>query len=175
MAKDKNDRELSAIQSILGALESLDKESQERAVDYVLQRLGIGDRKGIGSSQAGPEEGSISRPKLVPLEGVTSNVVDIRSLKNEKSPKTAIEMAILVAYYLTEYAPIEERKSSINTQDLIKYFKQANFRLPKYLKDTLPDAKTSGYVETVSKGEYRLTPVGYNLAVHGLPRDKKKT
>jgi hypothetical protein len=78
-------------------------------------------------------------------------------------------MAVLVAYYLAELAPIEERKSTINTGDLETYFKQAKYRLPKKLRMTLVNAKNAGYFDFVTKGEYRLNTVGYNLAVHGLP------
>ena len=39
----------------------------------------------------------------------------------------------------------------------------AGFRLPNVLKNVLPNAASAGYLENVSRGEYRLNPVGYNL------------
>jgi hypothetical protein len=37
----------------------------------------------------------------------------------------------------------------------------------------LPDSKKAGYFEASSRGEYRLTTVGYNLVVHNLPTVSK--
>jgi hypothetical protein len=51
-----------------------------------------------------------------------------------------------------------------------KYFKIARFPLPRAPQQALPNAVAAGYLENVSRGEYRLNPVGYNLVVHGLPR-----
>ena len=79
-------------------------------------------------------------------------------------------MAAVVAYYLSELAPPEERKSSVNVQDITKYFKQANFPLPKAIKDMLSHARDAGYLDSAGEvGQYKLNPVGYNLVVHNLP------
>ncbi len=81
-------------------------------------------------------------------------------------------MACLVAYYLQELAPKNDRKQKISVQDLEKYFKQAPFKLPKRLDQLLVNAKASGYFESAERGEYKLNAVGYNLVVHGLPAKK---
>jgi hypothetical protein len=79
-------------------------------------------------------------------------------------------MAALVAYYLSELAPDVENKHEISAADLEKYFKQAAFKLPRSIKQTLPNAAAAGYFDSAGGGRYRLNPVGYNLVVHGLPR-----
>jgi len=53
-------------------------------------------------------------------------------------------MAALVAYYLSELSPEGERKEAINTDDVVKYFKQAGFRLPKQTRQALPNAAAAG-------------------------------
>jgi hypothetical protein len=93
----------------------------------------------------------------------------IRDLKEEKRPESANQMAALVAYYLSELAPESEFKQSIGAQDLERYFKQAGFRLPKSIRQALPNAAAAGYFDPAGAGQYRLNPVGYNLVVHGLP------
>lgn len=80
-------------------------------------------------------------------------------------------MACLVAYYLQEVAPEGERKDFINSADLEKYFKQANFKLPQRVQQVLPEAKSSGYFDSAGRGEYKLNAVGYNLVAHSLPSD----
>jgi hypothetical protein len=83
-------------------------------------------------------------------------------------------MACLVAYYLQDVAPESERKATISVADLEKFFKQAGYQLPKRLEQLLVNAKSGGYFESVGKGSYRLTAVGYNLVVHSLPANKSE-
>jgi hypothetical protein len=43
-------------------------------------------------------------------------------------------MAAVVAYYLSEAAPQDERKEAVTTADIAKYFKQANYRVPTRIR-----------------------------------------
>lgn len=157
------DTEVAAIQTIVGALTPLDAEARGRVLGYVFQRLGL--RASVStlaapSTLAGtPETSGEHRP----------TTTDIRSLKQEKRPQTAIEMAALVAYYVSEIAGPDERKETIDADDLKKYFKQAQFPLPQKFHMTLVHAKNAGYVDSVGAGAYRLNPVGYNLVAYNLP------
>lgn len=172
MDQQGNDQELSSIQQILSALEKLDDAARQRVLTYVIERFEISlSRTSLRRYTTTPAETSNTGDEIVNQTPFSD--LDIRKLKETKVPETAVEMAILVAYYLSELAPIAERKSTINASDLSIYFKQAKFPLPKSIKDILPYAKKSGYLETVAQGEYRLNSVGYNLAVHGLPRIKQ--
>ena len=83
-------------------------------------------------------------------------------------------MACLVAHYLQELAAKGERKDTVGTADLAKYFKAAKFKLP-VIKYTLGNAKNAGYFDSVGGGEYKLNAVGYNLVVHTLPRKKPES
>ena len=98
-------------------------------------------------------------------------VHDIRSLRTAKNPKSDNEMAALVAYYLKHLAPPEERKESIATADIEKYFVQANYPLPKQPRLTLANAKNAGYFDPAERGFFKLNPVGHNLVAHGLGKD----
>jgi hypothetical protein len=79
-------------------------------------------------------------------------------------------MAAVVAFYLSEVAPSDERRNAINVSDVQKYFKQAGFKLPKIPAKALLNAAAAGYFDPVGNGMYRLNPVGYNLVAHGLPK-----
>ena len=70
-------------------------------------------------------------------------MIDIRKLKEQKDPKTAIEMACVVGYYLEALALPDDRKQDITCNDLEKYFKQAGFPLPKRKEQVLVDAKAA--------------------------------
>jgi hypothetical protein len=161
------DSELEAIGTILRALDGLEGESIQRVLDYVFDRLSIGQGRAAAPSQTA----AVSPSATVSGDYRHSHTqLSIRDLKEEKRPESSNQMAALVAYYLSEIAPETERKPSINAADLEKYFKQAGFKLPQKVLQTLPNAAAAGYFDAVGNGLYQLNPVGYNLVVHGLPR-----
>jgi hypothetical protein len=158
--------ELEAIRAIVGALTPLSDESRISVISYVFRRLGIsfGDAEYV---EAQPEITSeASRSATVSKSGP----VDIRTLKEEKQPSSAREMAVLVAYYLSELAPANQRKTEISADDLRQYFKQGAFKLPTSPEMTLVHTRNAGYLDSGSaRGLYKLNAVGYNLIVHSLP------
>jgi hypothetical protein len=83
-------------------------------------------------------------------------------------------MAVLVAYYASEVAKPSERKNTIGTADITKYFKQADYPLPSQPRVILHRAKNAGYLDSSNRAQYRLNPVGHNLVAHGLPRPTGK-
>jgi hypothetical protein len=79
-------------------------------------------------------------------------------------------MAAVVAYFLQyEVGPAEQRVT-ITKADIEKYFHLAKFTKPKDAKSTLQNSKNAGYLEAKDRGAYALSPVGYNLVAHSLPR-----
>ena len=105
-----------------------------------------------------------------------SKITHIQQFKELKKPKTAIEMAALVAFYLSDLAPVNERKSTVATKDMETYFKIASYPLPTAMQQLLGNAKKAGYFDIAGTGDYKLNPVGYNLVVHNLPHgDKSKS
>jgi hypothetical protein len=160
----ESDRELQAMRKVLSALVPLKLEGRARVLTYVLNRFGMtGDL--LASVPSGSPYGTVSADTSpgAPEQGLK----DIRSLKEEKRPRSANEMAAVVAYYLSELAP--ERKSTINADDIKKYFLQARYPLPNSAPQLLINAKNSGYLQSAGTGQYRLNSVGYNLVMHKLP------
>lgn len=171
---DRNpDPELEAIHAVLRALAGLDDEGRQRVVDYVFRRLGLilplASERGPASAASTPSPPANVDLRTAAVPPTGAHVRDIRSLKDAKQPRSAIEMAVLVAYYLSEIAPQSDRKSEIGTDDINKYFKQADFPLPGRPRKTLLDAKAAGYIDSAARGAYKLNPVGHNLIAHGLP------
>lgn len=152
-----------AIDQIIKALEGLDEKSRPTAISAACAHLGL---------ENPVAEKSILESFFTPGPAATQPR-DIRSLKAEKDPESAIEMACVVAFYLLHNAPPSERKESVTIGDMNKYFIQANYPLPKQIKDLLVHAKKSGYFDSLGQGEYRLNAVGHNLVAHSLPRKKK--
>lgn len=161
--------QLQATEHVVRALTSLDSEARSRVIAHVCQLLGIP----FGMSST-PNPSTAALPAILGAVAAAQSPVpgrfaDIRSLKDAKVPSTDREMACLVGYYLKELAPPEERRTEISAADIEKYFNQAGFALPKYPQMVLPSAKNAGYFDAVDRGNYRLNPVGFNLAAYGLP------
>ena len=167
MSEKDIDKEVEAIRTVSSALQPLDDLGKQMVMDYVLKRFGLF----IGQPMQSFQASSISKSAQDFLaETSLSEVTHIRQLRELKKPKTAIEMAALVAYYLSDLAPQNERKSTVTTKDMETYFKIAGYRLPTALQQLLGNAKNAGYFDLVRTGEYKLNAVGYNLVVHNLPR-----
>lgn len=162
------DDELSAITQVIGALEPLDELARSRVLDYVFRRLGL--RLPATAPGMAPHLVASGGAQPLPATPAPTGQVDIRTLKSMKNPKRANEMAAIVGYYLSELAPVGDRKDYIDAGDIKKYFKQAEFRLPGSASMTLIHARNAGYLDTTAdRGRYKLNPVGYNLVVHNLP------
>lgn len=171
-----------AIDQILGALGPLDESARRTALAAACMQLEIplGALFAPGASveraqpqqpAPQPETEQVSAPAASARQSATQQPtpIDIRTFKEQKRPGSARQMACVVAFYLQELAPIAERKEAINAGDLEKYFKQAGFKLPSSMKQTLINLKGAGYMDTAARGEYKLNAVGYNLVAHSMP------
>jgi hypothetical protein len=171
------DAELEAIKTVTQVLTALDTTARQRVLKYVMEHLGM--CSGVLETSAASREtdpaisnqDTIPNPAEVPAERMEA--ADIRALRDEKQPSSDIQMATLVAYYLAELVPDEQKKESITSKDVTKYFKQAGHPLPKEPKYTLVNARNAGYLENAGSGAYKINPVGHNLVVHNLPRSEK--
>lgn len=164
-----------AIDEVIAALEPLEEAARPTAVRAACEHLGLQEpasQAPITPTSTQPQPSGTPTPTQTATPPAASQ--DIRSLKEVKQPSTALEMACIVAYYLDSLAPPNERASDITKGDLEKYFKQASYRLPKRIEQVLIDAKAAGYLDSVSRGRYKLNPVGHNLVVHNLPRKKSE-
>jgi len=170
-----------AIDQIVTALEGVEEKARQTAIEAACAHLNLkmagrtDSRAAQGLAAAAGAEGvSQAIPKGGQSDAPVSagRKIDIRTLKEQKLPNSARQMACLVAYYLQELAPEGERKESVSSKDLEKYFKQAGFKLPTKVEQVLVDAKHAGYFESPSRGEYKLNAVGYNLVAHTLPSAK---
>lgn len=168
MSDEKIDPELQAIATLLTALEPLSNEARANVILYVFKRLGID----LPGPNVRPTRGAAEGVAVHHANSATdvAGVIDIRSFKEEKQPKTASEMVAIAAYYLAHLAPPDERRDYIVADDIRKYFLQAVFPLPSAPPHmTLVNAKNAGYLDARERGQYRLNPVGYNLVTNKLP------
>lgn len=157
--------EIEALKAVLSALAPLDEETRRLILGYVEQRFGAGQPMQVQPPPTGSAEAA-----LTAVEADAEQFTDIRTLKEKKGPANAVEMAVLVAYYLSEIAPDSEKRETIGTDEVSKYFQQADYQASGQPRVILHRGKNAGYLDSAERGQYRLNPVGRNLAKQGLPR-----
>lgn len=163
------DIEVEAIRVVLNALEPLDAAARVSVLDYVLKRLNI--HRDATITPAAPLISTPPTPSpATRVQPAVGKQLHIKDYKEQKQPRSAIEMAAIVAYYLENHAPEADRKNSVDTEDLDTYFKIAGFKLPAQQRFTLVNARNAGYFDSVGSGKYKLNAVGHNLVVHSMPR-----
>lgn len=165
------DAEIEAIRTILNTLKPLDERTRETIMGYVGKRLNL-------QTPLTPADGEAAKQKDEASGSAGAGggaVAHIKDLRDEKRPGSNVEMAVLVAYYLSELAEASKRRETVSAQDLDTYFKIAGHPKPAAFKDVLRAAKNGGYMDSSGHGQYKLNAVGYNLAVHTLPRNKAKS
>jgi hypothetical protein len=172
------DAELKAMATLLSVLEPLSETARENVIAYVFRRLGI--KPAPESQPRAAHFGTVGHEQapaeVHSLQVKQQAVVDIRQLKEQKQPSTALEMVALTAYYLEHLAPAEQRRAYITADDIKPFFLQADFPLPKAAPAmTLVNAKNAGYLDSAARGQYRLNPVGHNLVAHKLPSTLEKS
>jgi hypothetical protein len=119
-----------AIDEIIAALVGLPEPARLTAIRAACDHLAIPFTAAGGFSIVDTPAGTPGEITAATPTG-PSGVTDVRSLKEQKKPATAMETAALLAYYLQHLAPASERKPDISAADVDKYFVQADFPLPK--------------------------------------------
>jgi hypothetical protein len=162
------DAELKAIKTMLSVLSDLDKAACDRVLAYVFTRLSFKSPSQVLRETAG----SLTPSAAAEVPSTGGRIKDIRTFTEEKRPRSANEMAALVAYFLQHEAGEGERKDAITKSDVEKYFHLAKFKMPRDGAFTLVNSKNAGYLDQRGKGHYALNPVGYNLVAHKLGTDR---
>jgi len=168
---DKIDKEIDAIKTILKSLEELEDDVRKNVIDYVLKRIKF-DVAGFGpEGQSRNFMPNLGDEKPFIHGGDDGKEIHIKQFKESKNPRSAIEMATIVAYHLQYNVGAAERKEKIGTSELETWFRIADYPLPKGdMKFLLVNTKNAGYFDSVGSGEYKLNAVGYNLVKHNLPK-----
>lgn len=166
MTENTEDAELRAIKVLLSALSELDEAARQRVLAYVFTRLDL--KAPVAEVESGSAETEATGLPITTIPRARSVVPTILGFAEEKQPRSANEMAAVLAYFLQYEAPLDERKDNITKSDLDRYFHLAKFRKPKDARLTLVNSKNAGYLDQRGRGQYALSPIGYNLVAHKL-------
>jgi len=166
MEKPKDD--LDAVRIIVQTLESFDKEERERIVRWATEKLGMQLAGITAPRQRYPQE-LIDRP--------VGTTTDLKTFIADKAPKHAMYFAATVAYYHKFVAQSDNRKESINKEDLSDAVRKVAWR-PGLTNpgQTLINAYSAGLLDkTPERGEYKLNTVGESLVAVILPDGEAST
>jgi hypothetical protein len=122
--------EIQALETVFSALAPLDEIARRRVLGYVQERFGssVAEKLVAPQPMSGLPEGRVIEEPVA-----AAVITDILTLKDQKQPKSAVEMAVLVAFYLSEVATADVSKETIGTADITKYFEQGDYPLPSLL------------------------------------------
>ncbi|MGD9736251.1 MAG: hypothetical protein AB7V58_11705 [Solirubrobacterales bacterium] len=161
-------KELQAMQTALTALEGLEPEGRERALNWLASALGAelqidSSRDGAGFERG--DDGGTNR------EGAGSQA-DPKSFMADKQPETDIERVTCLGYYISKY----RNQRVFKTADLTELNVEAAGRAIGNPAQAVDNAtRKSGYLASAGKGLRQVTRVGEEV-VEALPdRDKVKS
>ena len=117
-APNEPDTDIAAVQAIVSALRPLEPADRERVLAAVSALLGMVPAARTASVAAQEP------PAAAVTEAALTGIVDIRSLKETKQPRSANEMAAVAAYYLANLAPTGDRRETVGSADMDRLFKQ---------------------------------------------------
>jgi hypothetical protein len=153
--------------AIFDQLKELTPERQQRIIRWVSEALGV--------------PASTITPQAPPLVGVHNPTIpahfvsaqetytDIKTFVASKSPKSDQQFAATVAYFYRFAAPPAERRDSIDSNALQEATRLAGRNRLASPITTLNNAKRSGYLDSLSPGDFTINTVGENLVAMTLP------
>jgi hypothetical protein len=157
--------EFDAAKIIVETLKKLERPQQERAIRFASEALGL-----KSSQQAEPRATATSMgaiPPPPPPPPPAGHATDIKQFTALKSPKSDQQFAAVAAYFYQFEAQPSERRETINAEVLANAARLVNRRRPT--RHVLNNAKNSGYLDSVSAGEFKINTVGENLVAMTLP------
>ncbi len=153
---------------IFDKLKDLPPERQQRVLRWVAEGLGVQISTMVPQQAALP--GASTPPKMSPeVSSSIGQATDIKSFMGAKSPKSDIQFAAAVAYFYRFEAPPAERRDSIDGSFLQEAARLAGRKRLSNPRITLNNAKSAGYLDGTSPGEFAVNSVGENLVAMTLP------
>ena len=153
--------------AIFDQLKELSPERQQRILRWVSEALGV--QASTITPQAPPLVGVQNPPIPAHFVSAPEKPTDIKTFVASKSPKSDQQFAVTVAYFYRFEAPPAERRESINSdalQEATRLAGRSRFTSPI---TTLNNAKRSGYLDSLSPGDFTINTVGENLVAMTLP------
>jgi hypothetical protein len=151
--------------AIVAQVKDLTPERRERVFRWVAESLGL-EPAALRPNPATPAPAPTA--PLPPHSGPpSSGGRDIKTFITQKAPKGDAQFATAVAYYYRFEAPTPQQTiSGVVLQEATRLAGRSRLSNPR---NTLNNAKKSGYLDNPSPGEFSINSVGENLVAMTLP------
>lgn len=166
-AQKKKMDDLDAVRLISDTLSEFSAEEQQRIMRWVQEKTNLVFQP--QSLRSNTPAAAITEQAPNPPLNSQSRGADIRSFIAQKQPSSDNQFAACVAYYYQFEALGEERKDSINANDLQDATRKAGRNRLGDPAKTLANANAQGLLDKKSRGSYTLNTVGENLVAMTLP------
>jgi hypothetical protein len=151
--------------AIFEKLKDVPAERRKRILSWVAEGLGVELRQPAPAHNPQPP----AHPPPPPAPPAAQGGTDIKTFVAAKAPKSDMQFAATVAYYYRFEAPPAQRHDSINGISLQEATRLAGRARMSNPNKTLNNAKTAGYLDSESAGEFTINSVGENLVAMTLP------
>ncbi len=161
-----------AAKTITELLKGMERERQERVLRWVYESLNLDLGRRVSVDVPGAAgRAEHAAPSARDQRGAQGEhrPVDIKTFVDSKKPKSDVQFAAVVAYYYRFEASPENRKQTIDAKVLQDAARLAGRKRPPKPLKTLNNAKTLGYLDAPSRGQFQINTVGENLVAMTLP------
>ena len=166
MTNKKDD--LDAVRDIAKLLKNFEPQERDRIIRWVRERLGEPTTPPVSSTA--PQQ----KPNTNNMQA-SRTYTNIKSFIDDKNPKNAVQLATTIAYYYAFEAPENEKKDSIEQNDLIEGIRRSSRTRPTNPSQVLNNAKTLGLLDSAEeRGHFKINNVGENLVAMVLPGNSDK-
>lgn len=162
--------DLEAVRTIVEALQGFDGKDQERIIRWAREKIGLAPSTPQQSATTPVEAANLGTQLGTIIASPKGGHSDIKSFVNEKSPGSDVQFAAVVAYYYKFEAAEDEKKETINSEDLQEACRKASRQRLAKPTYTLNNALKGGLLDkTGERGAYKINSVGENLVAMTLP------
>jgi hypothetical protein len=171
MAEQLEIEDFDTAKAVFEKLKDLPAERRQRILGWVAEGLGIVLQAAPPPAPTHPftppAPGTPAAPTIHPLPHTPTT--DIKTFIAAKAPKSDVQFAATVAYYYRFEAPPANRHETINGDTLQEAARLAGRARLANPGKTLNNAKTLGYLDVTTPGEFSVNSVGENLVAMTLP------
>jgi len=176
--------EIDAMKNVETAFEPLNEAEIKRVLDWACARyLGISAAAPAVVQETQDQRGSDAKRKTgkkKPKGKVLPKQIKDLNLKPqgkksgqdfalEKKPTNAMHKGVVAVYYLRDVLGLP----AISVDHVFTFFKNATWKIPADLFNTLQQAGSAGWLDTADSQNIIITPIGENLVEHDLPKQGK--
>ncbi|MGD1880444.1 MAG: hypothetical protein ACFB13_23440 [Kiloniellaceae bacterium] len=172
MAEQLEIEDFDTAKAVFEKLRDVPAERRKRILNWVAEGLGIVLRADpmpathAHSAVAPPATSTFASPSGYPQQ---NPMTDIKTFVAAKTPKSDVQFAATVAYYYQFEAPEASRRETIDGNALQEAARLAGRHRLGNPRATLNNAKSLGYLDGISRGEFTINSVGENLVAMTLP------